>query len=110
MRTFLPGDRIDAVSAMKWTPQKTITSASVSAASSREPERVAHEVGHVLDLGHLVVVGEDHGVALGGERANLLRQPPDDIRGEGLRWRCLECRQLMHPGTRSAAAVAAAGN
>ncbi len=30
--TVLPGERIEAVSAMKWTPQKAITSASVAAA------------------------------------------------------------------------------
>jgi hypothetical protein len=30
----------------------------------RQPERVAHVVGDVLDLGHLVVVGEDDRVAL----------------------------------------------
>ena len=33
-------------------------------------ERVAHVIGGLLDLGSLVVVGEDHRVALGGE-------PPD---------------------------------
>jgi hypothetical protein len=27
-------------------------------------------VGHVLDLGALIVVGEDHGVTLGGKLAN----------------------------------------
>jgi hypothetical protein len=31
--TVLSGDRTDAVSAMKWTPQNAITSASVDAAS-----------------------------------------------------------------------------
>ena len=34
----------------------------------RERERVAHEVGEVLDLGLLVVVGEQHRVALFLER------------------------------------------
>ena len=57
---------------MKWTPQKTITSASVDGRLAREPERVADVVGDVLDLGHLVVVGEDDRVALGGERADLV--------------------------------------
>ena len=38
----------------------------------REPERVADEVGDVLHLGHLVVVGEDDRVALARERADLL--------------------------------------
>ena len=39
---------------------------------ARQAERVAHEVGHVLDLGHLVVVRQDHRVALLGERAHLV--------------------------------------
>ena len=42
-----------------------------------EPQRVAHHVRDVLDLGALVVVREDHGVALGGERANLVLHRPD---------------------------------
>jgi hypothetical protein len=32
-------------------------------------------MGHVLDLGHLVVVGEDDRVALLGERAHLGGKP-----------------------------------
>ena len=80
--TVLPGLRIEAVSAMKWTPQKAITSASVAAAWRERPERVAHEVGHVLDLGHLVVVGEDDGVALLGERAHLVLEAGDLVRVE----------------------------
>jgi hypothetical protein len=35
--TVLPGDRIEAVSAMKWTPQNAITSAPVSAAWRDRP-------------------------------------------------------------------------
>jgi hypothetical protein len=35
--TVLPGLRIEAVSAMKWTPQKAITSASVAAALRDSP-------------------------------------------------------------------------
>ena len=42
-----------------------------------EAERVADEVGHVLQLRQLIVVGEDDGVALGGERAHLLAQARD---------------------------------
>ena len=38
----------------------------------REAERVADVVGDVLHLGQLVVVGEDHRVALARERAHLL--------------------------------------
>ena len=44
---------------------------------ARQAERVPHEVGHVLDLGHLVVVGEDHRVALLGEGAHLVLQAGD---------------------------------
>ena len=40
----------------------------------REAERVADVVGHVLDLGQLVVVREDHRAALGGQRAYLRLQ------------------------------------
>ena len=58
------GFRIFAVSAMKWTPQKAITSASTFWAACASCERVADEVGEVLDLGLLVVVREDHRVAL----------------------------------------------
>ena len=82
IRTVFSGERIEAVSAMKWTPQKAIASASVAAACAREAERVAEVVGDVLDLGQLVVVGEDHRVALGGERADLLAQGSDLLRRE----------------------------
>ena len=44
---------------------------------AREAERVADEVGHVLHLGHLVVVGEDDGVARPRELADLLLQLAD---------------------------------
>ena len=37
MSTVFSGARIDAVSAMKWTPQKTIAEASVAAASRDSP-------------------------------------------------------------------------
>ena len=76
--TVLSGERIVAVSAMKWTPQKTIAAASVAARLAREAERVADEVGHVLDLGHLVVVGEDDGVALARQLAHLVLQVRSD--------------------------------
>ena len=48
---------------MKCTPQKTIVRLLGGRRLAREAERVADVVGDVLDLGHLVVVGEDHGVA-----------------------------------------------
>ena len=37
----------------------------------REAERVADVVGDVLDLGHLVVVRQDHGAALARQLADL---------------------------------------
>ena len=42
-----------------------------------EAERVAHEVGDSLDLGQLVVVGEDHRVLLVLQAADLRAQRPD---------------------------------
>ena len=72
MSTVLSGARIFAVSAMKCTPQKTMTSASVAAAFRERRQRVADVVGDVLDLGHLVVVRQDDGLALGCQRAHLV--------------------------------------
>ena len=67
---------------MKCTPQNAITSASVRRRLLREAERVADEVGHVLDLGQLVVVREDHRAALGGQRAHLVLQGGDVLERE----------------------------
>jgi hypothetical protein len=78
----LSGHRIDAVSAMKCTPQKAMTRRRCGRLL-REAERVADVVGHVLDLGQLVVVGEDDGVALAGERADLGLQLADPRRVSG---------------------------
>ena len=47
---------------------------------ARELQRVAGEVGDLLDLRHLVVVGEDHRVARGGELADLGRERADLLR------------------------------
>src|SRR3990172_1314664 len=63
--TVLSGFRIFAVSAMKCTPAKTMTSAFVflaSCASWSEVARMADEIGDVLDVGLLVVVREHDGV------------------------------------------------
>ena len=49
---------------------------------AREAERVAHEVGDVLNLGHLVVVSQDDRVAFLGQRADLALKPLDLLRGE----------------------------
>ena len=76
----MSGHRIDAVSAMKCTPQKTIAAPPAPRRLLAEAERVADVVGHVLDLGHLVVVREDDRVALLGERADL-RLHLGDVRG-----------------------------
>jgi len=49
----------------------------------RQAERIAHEAGHVLDLGHLIVVGEDDGVPLLGERAHLAGHARDVVGAQG---------------------------
>src|SRR5439155_1596173 len=43
----------------------------------REAQRVAHVIGHVLHLGNLVVVREDDGAALCGERTYLVLHTAD---------------------------------
>ena len=74
---------------------------------AREPERVADEVGDVLDLGQLVVVGEDHGVALGRERAHLVvhRAAMSSIAsgrgGASLAWRTWEWLHRSSQAVRS---------
>ena len=75
----MSGDRTDAVSAMKCTPQNAITDGLRRGRLAREAERVADVVGDVLDLGQLVVVGEDDRVALVGERAHLGLQRGDVV-------------------------------
>jgi hypothetical protein len=56
---------------MNETPQKTIVDWGAAAATRERAERVADVVGHVLDLGALVAVGQDHGVVLPGQPADL---------------------------------------
>ena len=63
---------------------------------AREAERVAEVVGDVLDLGQLVVVGEDDRVALRGERADLLAELGDLLRRELRCERGLDRRELLH--------------
>ena len=65
------GLRILAVSAMKCTPQNTITSAVGVAGGLGQLQGVADEVGEVLDLGLLVVVREQDGVALLAELVSI---------------------------------------
>ena len=60
-----------AVSAMKCTPQKTVMLRRGGGGLPGQPQGVAHEVGHVLHLGPLVVVSEDDGALLFGETADL---------------------------------------
>ena len=57
---------------MKWTPQNTIVDCVDRRRDAGQPERIADVVGDVLDLGELVVVGEDHGVARLRQRADLV--------------------------------------
>ena len=78
--TRLSGDRIAAVSAMKCTPAKMMTSASRLRRLPGEAERVADEVGDVLHLGPLVVVRQHHGVAPAGELADLALELRDLLR------------------------------
>ena len=80
--TVFSGERIEAVSAMKCTPQNAITSSVGGGGLDREPERVADVVRDVLDLGQLVVVGQDHGAALAGERADLVLHGRDVVERE----------------------------
>ena len=84
---------------MKCTPQKTIVSASARGRLLGEPERVADVVGDVLDLGQLVVVGEDHRVALGGERPHLVLQGGDVLEHQRRVGRA-EHRQVHGSGSR----------
>ena len=66
---------------------------------TREPERVAGVIGDFLHLGHLVVVGEDHGVALARQLAHLARHLLDLLRAEvEHRDRLVDRRQLSHFG------------
>ena len=59
---------------MKCTPQNTIVDCVGRRGDPGQAERVADVVGDVLDLGQLVVVGEDDGVALAGQLAHLPAQ------------------------------------
>jgi hypothetical protein len=68
---------------MKWTPQKTNRVGAGGRGLAREPERIAHVVRHVLDLGHLVVVREDHRVAAAREVANLRLECGDVLENQG---------------------------
>ena len=58
---------------------------------AREAERVAHEVRHVLHLGHLVVVRQDHGVPLLRQRPDLALQRRDVLE----RQRCSRTGQRL---------------
>ena len=60
----LVGLSILAVSAMKWTPQKTMVGRFDLGRVAGQLEAVAGEVGQLLDLAVLVVVGEDGGADL----------------------------------------------
>ena len=70
-RTVFPGERIFAVSAMKWTPQKTMTSASVWAAWMLSPRESPTKSAMSWTSRYLVVVGQDDGLALGLQFSDL---------------------------------------
>src|SRR2546423_1228230 len=57
-----------------------------------EAQGVADEVGHVLHLGDLVVVGEDHRVAPAGQLADLGLEGGDVLEGEEVHGRGLRRR------------------
>ncbi len=61
-----------------------------------EAEAVAEVVGDVLDLRQLVVVGEDHRVALLRERAHFLAEGRDLLRSELRAEVGLDRRELLH--------------
>ena len=63
-RTVFPGERIFAVSAMKCTPQKTITSASVCGGLVLSPSESPTKSAMSCTSRQLVVVGQDDGLAL----------------------------------------------
>ena len=77
--TVRSGERIFAVSAMKYTPHSTITRRRARRREPGERERVADVVGDLLDLGPLVVVREDDRVAVRG-------QPPHPVRPLASTW------------------------
>ncbi len=59
MRTVFCGERIFAVSAMKYTPQKNDHVRLSLRRLDTEPQRVTDEIGQVVNLGQLVVVNQD---------------------------------------------------
>ena len=69
--TVLAGFSTLADSAMKWTPQKTMVDCGHLLGLDGELQRVAHHVGQPLDLGQLVVVGQDDRVLLPLQLADL---------------------------------------
>ena len=69
----LIGFTIFAVSAMKYTPAKTITSASVVAAL-RQDKRIPHEVSDVLNVRLLIVMSENNRLALSLQAFDLLKE------------------------------------
>ena len=70
--TVRSGARMAAVSAMKCTPAEHDHVGVGGGRLLRQAQRVADVVGHVLHLGDLVVVGQDHGVSLACQRAHLV--------------------------------------
>ena len=81
---------------MKWTPQKAIDSASVAAARRERPSAITAVICHVLDLGQLVVVGEDQRLALRRERPDLPLSELSAAGGSVSAISGLDRRELLH--------------
>ena len=56
----MSGQRMAAVSAMKWTPQKTMTSAGGLGRGHGQGQGVAQKIGHILNFSRLVIVGQEN--------------------------------------------------
>ena len=88
MRTFFSGLSSFAVSAMKWTPASTMTSASTFVASRASARLIADEIGDaMIDLRRLIIMRQDHRIALA-----LQAQDRIDVAGKD---RPFECRNPM---------------
>ena len=66
------GERMAAVSAMKWTPRKDDDVGAGAGGFSGQSEGVSDVVGDILDFGAFIVVGENDRVPLTCGAADLL--------------------------------------
>ena len=68
---------------MKWTPQKTIV-ALVTCVAAGQLQAVAGEVGQLLDLTVLVIMGEDRGILAHLQRLDLVVERDRVVRCLGM--------------------------